>query len=84
MVLDHLQHRTVFVGATQNASPGMTAVWKFETVWKMKAASLGRYLTRLEAASFESRLIRIRLIAYISSQGVNHVGLQRTELLGQQ
>jgi hypothetical protein len=67
---------TLFVRATKDASFGVGAAWKERNGWKTKAASLGNYLTEMNAALFGISMVGKDLLPNLSR--TNH---QRTEIV---
>lgn len=49
---DHPRQLTIFVGATKDVSYGVGAAWRERREWKTKASSLGKYMTKADAALF--------------------------------
>jgi hypothetical protein len=76
MLPNNPQQMTLFVRATKDASFGVGAAWKERNGWKTKSASLGKHLTKADAALFGISMVGKDLLSNLSR--TNH---QRAEIV---
>jgi hypothetical protein len=76
MLYDHPQQATLFIVVKKDASFGVGAAWKEGNDWKIKAASLGKYLIESDVGLFA-----ISIAVNDLAQTLSRTNQQRAEIV---